>query len=437
MTIEGALTTVYETIRVPRGLEEAIAAALADQLEAFVFERQAPAVAAIQSLVSQRGPRTSVVPLDSLKQVYPLNLMREKGVLGVAASLVKYSPRYEKLVNALLGRTIIVQDADVAARLIKRGLGTIVTVDGIVFHPGGSISGGQPRTSRPFVLGYDRDMESIPKEMDRVRRSLEITEREAQALRERLRQAESALSALSREAEETLDKRQRLQDGLGQRQQKLAQLRGEMRGLIGSQSSLREQQAALAQEAERLTNEREALLAQAKEARETAGHLERANRLFKDRRNALVKAVNEAADALARVDAQYRSLSVQRETAEAALARIQAQASAKSVQLRGLELEVETLKSGLDADEREMAQAAEQMEIFVQSMLPGEEGAHHLEARQRDLHSQVLSSQNRLFDSERRTLEAEAEVRRWQTEAENLRQKIEEDGLTLTNDGDV
>ena len=31
-------------MRVPRGLEQAIAAALADQLEAFVFERQADAI---------------------------------------------------------------------------------------------------------------------------------------------------------------------------------------------------------------------------------------------------------------------------------------------------------------------------------------------------------------------------------------------------------
>ena len=39
--IEGALSTVYEVIRVPRGLEDAIAAALIGQIEAFIFDRQA------------------------------------------------------------------------------------------------------------------------------------------------------------------------------------------------------------------------------------------------------------------------------------------------------------------------------------------------------------------------------------------------------------
>ena len=61
---------------------------------------------------------------------------------------------------------MVVQDVGVAARLMRRGLGTVVTLDGILFHPSGYISGGQPQASRPFILGYERDWRSIPKEMD-------------------------------------------------------------------------------------------------------------------------------------------------------------------------------------------------------------------------------------------------------------------------------
>ena len=437
VTIEGALSTVYEIIRVPRGLEDAIAAALTGQLEGFVFDRQAQAIAAIQSLVAQRGPRTAVLPLDSIKSVYPLNIMREKGVVGVAARLVKYAPRYEKLVNNLLGRTVVVQDVAAAARVMRRGLGTVVTLDGILFHPSGYISGGQPQASRPFILGYERDLESIPKEMDRIKRSFAIAEREVDSLRDRRRQAESALGSLTRKAENALDKRQRLQDSLSQRQQKLAQLRGEMRGLIGSQGSLREQQRTLALEAERLEEERAAMLEQARESADTAKYLGQANSVIEQRRRTLTAAVEEAANALASVDARYRSLAAQREAAEAASARLEAQASAKAVQLRGLEMELMTLTSSVEADDKGLVESRRRMESFVQSAQPGEEGAHHLEARQRDLHSQVLSSQNRLFESERHALEAEAEVRRWATEVDTLRSRIEEDGLTLSADGNI
>ena len=73
----------------------------------------------------------------------------------------------------------------------------------------------------------------------------------------------------------------------------------------------------------------------------------------------------------------------------------------------------------------------------MQSGQPGQEGSHHLEARQRDLNSQVLSSQNRLFESERGALEAEVEVKRWAAEVDALRSRIAEDGLTLTPDGNI
>ena len=100
-------------------------------------------------------------------------------------------------------------------------------------------------------------------------------------------------------------------------------------------------------------------------------------------------------------------------------------------------MELTTLTSSVEADDTNLSEARERMESFVQTVHPGEEGSHHLEARQRDLHSQVMSSQNRLFESERQALEAEAEVRRWRTEVDTLRVRIEEDGLTLSPDGNI
>lgn len=437
ISIEGALGTVYEVLRVPRGLEAAIAAALDDQLEAFIFERQVEAVTAIQSLVQQHGPRTVLLPLDGVKQVYPLNVMKEKGVLGVAANLVKYPPKFEKLINLLLGRTIVVQDAETAVKLLRRGLGTVVTSDGIVFHPSGQISGGQPQAAKPFILGYERDLETLPKEIDRIRRSLAVTERESDSLRESLREAETSLQAIVRQAEDALDHRTSLQDSLGQSSQRLAQLRGEMRALMAARTALTERGASAQADAERLGREREALLSDAEEVADTARYIEKANAVIIERRAALAGAANEAAEALARADGEVRSQAVQRETGEAALARLEAQTSAKTVQMRGLELELNSLLETMERDAKELDGARRQLDDLLDTVLPGREGAHHLEARQRDLHSQVISSQSRMFEAERHVLEAENEVRRWEMDIENLVTRMAEDGMAISPDGDV
>ncbi len=436
VAIQGAIGTIFDGLRVPRGLEDAIAAVLQDHLEGFVFERQTDAIGAIEDHVAQNGARALAIPIDAVKQVYPLTLLKEKGVLGVAANLVKYPARYEKVMNTLLGRVIVVQDIETAERLLKRRLGTIVTVDGVVFDQSGVISGGRLVEARGFVIEFERDVEALPKEIERINKAVATTEAEAAAVREKLRSAEAALSALSGEGDQTLDKRVQLQDSVAARQEKLAQLRGEMRSLMATVANARTQQDSYRDQAATLEEERQSLIEEAKEAALTAKALGRADAIFADRRKALNKSADEAADALGRVDAELRSLKVQRENAEAALARIEAQASAKGVQLQGIEMELVTLEESIARDEKELKGEQAELEKVLEGV-PGQEGTHHLEARERDLHSQVLSGQSRLFEAERRTLETEAEVRKWETEAETLKVRIGEDGLVLTKDGEV
>jgi chromosome segregation protein len=437
ITIEGAVGTAYELLRVPRGMEEAIAAALSDQLEGFVFERQADAIAAIESLVKQNGPRAVAIPMDTMKQVYPLNLMKEKGVVGVASQLVKYQQKYEKLVNSLLGRVIIVQDAETAIRLLRRRLGTIVTMDGIVFDPAGMISGGKATGGKTFALAYERDMEALPREIEKMNKAIAATEAEAQKLRSRLSDAETALSAIGKESDSTLQRRLQLQDTLAVRHQKLAQLRGEIRGIMGAIDNAREQQASYTQQAQTLETERAELLEEAREAGETARHLGKADDLFTARQRAVAEAAEEAINALGQADAEFRSLGIQKESAQATFARLQAQLSARKGQIESLETELEALVIAAEKDTLERAEAGKELEELLAVIQPDQEGTHHLEARQTDLNKQVTSAQRRMFDAERLTLETESEVRRWETEIENMTHRMAEDGMVMETDGTV
>jgi len=143
--MHGLLGVVSSLIRVPKGLERPIEAALAENLQAMLVERQKDALAAVQDLARQEVGRVVIFPLDSLKEVYPLNIMKEHGVMGVASQLVKCDGRYRKIVDTLLGRTIVVEDLDIALRVLRRGMGSVVTRDGILLHPLGSISTGRQR----------------------------------------------------------------------------------------------------------------------------------------------------------------------------------------------------------------------------------------------------------------------------------------------------
>jgi chromosome segregation protein len=148
------------------------------------------------------------------------------------------------------------------------------------------------------------------------------------------------------------------------------------------------------------------------------------------------KALDEATNALGRVDADLRSLNVRKETATATVARIQEQAKAKAGQLSSLETEVSSLDRTIAKEEQQSSAARARLDQLL-PRLPDGEGARHLEARQADLHKQVVSAQTRTFEAERRTLESEADVRRWETEVENLGLRMTEDGLVMEADGTV
>ncbi len=437
VTVEGALAAIYQVVRVPRGLEQAIEAALSDMVEAFIVHHRAEAIDAIRALVAQDAPRTTVLPLDAIKQVYPLNLMREKGIVGVAAQLIRSQPPYQKLIDALLGRTIVVQDVETAARVVRRGLGTVVTLDGIVFHPVGAITAGFPRATRPYILGHERDLESLPKEIDRLRRSLAVTENEAHSLRDRLGQDEAALAALGAEVDRDLGRRMRVQNAIADRQRRLGQLRGELRGLISSRDNLRDRIDTLARDCDRLTEERERSLVEAQEMEESARYLRKAGKLVEERRAQLQRAVAEATSLPSSLEGHLQSLDVQREGGKASLARLDAQLSAKAVQLRGLEMERSSLDGSARSDEQELARVREELRPLVETSAPDEGETVQLELRERELHKQLLAAQGRMFQAERRLLETEADVRRWETEVDALRQRIRDEGLSITGDGDI
>src|SRR5205814_3236933 len=102
----------------------------AEHLSAVVVPRGRDALAALRLLYESAAGRATIFPLDALRPVPPLSLVKEKGVLGVASRFVKCDEQYRELVDTLLGRVVIVDDVETGRAILKRGQSTVVTVDG-------------------------------------------------------------------------------------------------------------------------------------------------------------------------------------------------------------------------------------------------------------------------------------------------------------------
>ncbi len=88
----------------------------------------------------------------------PMNLLQaikeEQGFVGIASELIDYDKQYENILRALLGNVIIaktLKDANGFARKTNRRY-RIVTLEGDVVNPGGSMSGGAKKKNEPIAL---------------------------------------------------------------------------------------------------------------------------------------------------------------------------------------------------------------------------------------------------------------------------------------------
>ncbi|MGN0708026.1 MAG: chromosome segregation protein SMC [Faecalibacterium sp.] len=145
--LRGVIGPVSAILKVVPGCEVAVETALGGALQNIVVENERAAKAAIALLRAENAGRATFLPLDTVQPgVFRGTL---SGSARLASSLVQADIRYANIVSNLLGRIVVVDEIDEAAR-VARELGyrnRVVTMDGQVVNAGGSFTGGSVQRS--------------------------------------------------------------------------------------------------------------------------------------------------------------------------------------------------------------------------------------------------------------------------------------------------
>ncbi|MCC6626853.1 MAG: chromosome segregation protein SMC [Chloroflexi bacterium] len=164
--LAGILGPVAALIHAPAHLDTALEVALGGHVQDIVVAGWADAEAAIAHLKATGAGRATFQPLDTVRPPRPLAPASGPGIVGVATALVSFESHFQPLVQALLGRVLIVDDLGAARRLIARGDGwTLVTLAGEIARPGGAVSGGAA-VREAGVLARERDRRDLPVRLD-------------------------------------------------------------------------------------------------------------------------------------------------------------------------------------------------------------------------------------------------------------------------------
>ena len=319
-------------LHVPDQYTVAIETALGGAMQNLVVEREEDGKAVIQYLKRRDAGRATILPLSSIRP-YDLreagSLQGEPGFVGVADRLVQFDPRYRNVFSNLLGRVAVMEDLDAAiAAARKYGYKfRIVTLDGQVLNPGGSMTGGSASRSAGIL--------SRANELERLNT-------QAQGLGDQLAQAARELESANREAQAAAYEMDTAQSQLREWEDAILKAKGEQnlcRSVLSDLERRREDQRA---ELEQLKQRAQEIEGDTQAARERIRELEGEAAALKS--EAEGKAQGQS-------DLQERSLELTQALSglNAALAALEAERDATR---RGLE-ELESLRSDIAGDQEQ------------------------------------------------------------------------------------
>ncbi|OLA81050.1 MAG: hypothetical protein BHW44_11900 [Roseburia sp. 40_7] len=169
-------SVVSDLIKVEKKYETAIETALGGSIQNIVTEDEQTAKRMITYLKQNRLGRATFLPLTSVDGkggIRTPEALKEKGVIGLANTLVQHEEKYRGVISYLLGRVVVTDTIDNAIALAKKYHHSlsIVTLEGESLRPGGSMTGGAFRNSSN-LLGRNREIENLTVEVDHLKQAL-------------------------------------------------------------------------------------------------------------------------------------------------------------------------------------------------------------------------------------------------------------------------
>ena len=266
--MHGVLANVIE---VPEEYQTAIEMCLGASLQNIVTDTEEDAKKLVEHLRKNNLGRASFLPITSVrgKKIDKIK-GHEKGVIGIASDLIKYSKKYEQIILNLLGRTVIVDNMETAIKVAKQNGYSfrIITVEGDVVNPSGAITGGSVTKKTVNILGRGKEIEKLEKEIVELKEKIATIEKEKQEYEASIEDFLENASSLEKELQEidityATEKQKlisieenitKIEARLNKLKEEQSNIENEKKDSIDKKVQIQQQIKELTEETEKLTN---------------------------------------------------------------------------------------------------------------------------------------------------------------------------------------
>ena len=204
--VPGIEGVVADLIKVDQRYETAVETALGGSIQNIVTENEETAKRLIEYLKKNRFGRATFLPLTSVGGrggFAKPEALKEKGAIGLASTLVRADKKYDRVIQHLLGRVLVVEHIDDAIRIARKYNHSIfiVTLEGESLSPGGSMTGGAFRNSSN-LLGRKRELTELEENVQKLEADIREARLRIEALREQRRARRTEAESLNAELQQ-------------------------------------------------------------------------------------------------------------------------------------------------------------------------------------------------------------------------------------------
>lgn len=228
-----------QLIQVENEYSVAVEVALGAAMQNIVTSTEADAKRAIYYLKENNVGRATFLPISNIKsRVFEERGLEDNlGFVAVASDLVQCADQYKNIVGSFLSRVVVVDDMDSAIGIAKKYKNRfkIVTLDGQVINPGGSMTGGS-RARGAGILSRANMIEELETQAKKIKADYDEIAAEYKLAAEEANRAAAQMQAAQAELMTAKEDRIRTE--------------GEGRLIAGRISALSSQLSALADEKE-------------------------------------------------------------------------------------------------------------------------------------------------------------------------------------------
>ncbi len=250
----GVIDVMASLLEVPGKYQVAVETCLGASLQNLVVRKEEDAKNAILYLKKIKGGRATFLPLDTLKVRSKADFepaLRLPGICGRASELVNCEPSVQKAVDFLLANTLVAEDLDAATKAAKalEHRYSVVTLEGDMLHPGGTLSGGSRSKKNTDLLAKKAALDDSRKELEALGLELGQWQEKLAAARCELAQKQQQAEAAQQETRELSQDIYSAQKDSEQAalsaqmaQQQLATIADEMAGLEADNQEIEERE---------------------------------------------------------------------------------------------------------------------------------------------------------------------------------------------------